>query len=198
MTASEIDDESLRPSTKWIEAGSGDLGKLFVEIIGCDGLPNMDTQIAGGGKTDAFVSMVYEDTIVNSEVINDVLSPRWMPWTQRAFVFNVMHPSNDLMVGVLDYDSPAPMAEHDPIGRCEVDITNLLPNTEYTLCYDLYTSALVKKRKKKGSIKLRVRLELHDARKALIVGMKPPPEVRSVASVLSCSFSRSNHCLFVL
>lgn len=117
MTTSEIDNESLRPSTKWIEAGSGELGKLFVEIIGCDDLPNMDTKVAGGGKTDAFVSLVYEDSIVNSEVINDVLSPRWMPWTQRAFIFNVMHPSNDLMVGVLDYDSPAPLAEHDPIAR---------------------------------------------------------------------------------
>jgi len=82
MTESELDAESLNPSSKWIEAGTGDLGQLFVEIIGCDGLPNMDTQAMGGGKTDAFVSMIYEDSIVNTEVINDTLRPRWMPWTQ--------------------------------------------------------------------------------------------------------------------
>lgn len=83
------------------------------------------------------------------------------------------------MVGVLDYDSPAPMAEHDPIGRAEIDVTNLRPGTEYTLYYDLYTSAIVKKRKSKGSIKVRLRLELSNQRKTLISAVNPPPEVRS-------------------
>ena len=178
MTEAEIDAESLKPSTKWIEAGSGDIGKLFVEVIGCDGLPNMDTQAMGGGKTDAFASIVYEDCIVNTEVINDTLSPRWMPWTQRAFIFSMMHPSSEFMVGVLDYDSPAPMAKHDPIGRASVDITNFRPGMEYTLYYDLYTSAIVKKRKAKGSIKLRIRLELPNERKAIMRGLQPPPQVR--------------------
>jgi len=179
MTEAELDAESLKPSSKWIEVGSGDLGKLYVEVIGCDGLPNMDTAAMGGGKTDAFACLVYEDAIVNTEVINDTLRPRWMPWTQRAFIFNVMHMSSDLKVGVLDYDSPAPMAEHDPIGRAEVDITNLRPGTEYTVYFDLYTSAILKKRKSKGSIKLRVRLEVPDERKAIMSALGPPPQVRN-------------------
>lgn len=176
MTKVEIEAESLKPSTKWIETGSGDLGKLFVEIISCDGLPNVDCRELGD-KTDAFVCAVYEDAIVNTEVIKNTLSPRWMPWTQRAFIFNVRHPSSDLMIGVLDYDSPAPMARHDPIGRTEINVTNMRPGTEYILFYDLYPSATVKKREAKGSIKLRIRLELHDERKALLAALQPPPQV---------------------
>lgn len=176
MTSEEIDVESEKPSKKWIEAGSGQLGKLFVEVIACDGLPNMDTAALGGGKTDAFASLIYEDSIVNTEVINDVLSPRWMPWTQRAFIFHITHPSSQLMVGVFDYDSPAPMAEHDGIGRAAIDITNFRPDTEYTLYYDLYTSAIVKKHKSKGQIKLRMRIEIPDGRKYVLAAVKPPHE----------------------
>jgi len=179
MTETELDNESLKPSSKWIEAGSGDLGKLFVEIISCDGLPNMDSQLVGEGKTDAFVCIVYEDVVVNTEVIQNTLSPRWMPWTQRAFIFNVMHPSSDLMLGVLDYDLQTPTSEHDPIGRAEIGVAFMRPGTEYVLNYDLYTSAMVKKRKANGSIKLRVRLELPNERKALIAAASPPPQVSS-------------------
>lgn len=176
MTSAEIDAESEKPSKKWIETGSGQLGKLYVEVIACDGLPNMDTPVLGGGKTDSFACLVYGDSIVNTEVINDILSPRWMPWTQRAFVFNIMHPSPQLMVGVFDYDSPLPTAEHDPIGRAAVDITNFQKDTVYTLYYDLYTSAIVKKRKSKGQIKLRIRIEIPDGKKCLLAAIKPPPE----------------------
>ena len=196
MTEAELETESLKPSKEWIEIGSGDLGKLFVEILSCDGLPNMDCKELGEGKTDAFACLVYEDAIVNTEVIKNTLSPRWMPWTQRAFIFNVMHPSSDLMIGVLDYDSPAPTARHDPIGRIDLAVTNMRPGTEYTVNFDLYPSATVKKRKPKGSIKLRIRLELHNERKALLAALRPPPQVRACNSSLrSLSFCRTdNNC----
>ena len=64
--------------------------KVFVEIIGCDKLPNLDASILGE-KTDAFVSVVYEDCCARTDTVDNSLSPRWMPWTQRAFVFNMMH-----------------------------------------------------------------------------------------------------------
>jgi hypothetical protein len=141
----------------------------------------MGTKAMGGGKTNVFASIVYEDCIVNNEVINDTLSPtgRWMPWTQRAFIFNTMHPLSELMVGVLDYDSPAPMATHDPIGGASVDIANLRPKTEYTLSYNLYMSTIVKKRKSNGSRKLWIRLEVPNERKAIMAGLQPPPQVRN-------------------
>jgi hypothetical protein len=116
LTEEEIEKEAFAPSTKWIEAGTGSVGKYYVEIIGCDGLPNMDFSVTGRDKTDgkfkecklkvdyrtttmltscrysveAFCTMVYEDCVVNSDVIHDCLSPRWPSWSQRAFVFNIM------------------------------------------------------------------------------------------------------------
>lgn len=180
MTPAQLEAESEKLSTKWIEAGSGQIGKLFVEVLGCDNLPNMEAVGALGQKTDAFACLIYGDAVVNTEVIDDVLSPRWMPWTQRAFVFHMMHPSAQLYVGVFDYDAPTPMADHDPIGRATIDITNFRLDTVYTLYYDLYTSAIVKKRKIKGQIKLRLRIEIPvDKRRDLLVAsVKPPEQVR--------------------
>ena len=124
LSHEQIEAEAQKPSTNWIEAGSGDLGRLFVEVIGCYNLPNLDempvvggvlpaANVLTGGKTDAFVCMVYEDTIVNTDVINDSLSPRWMPWSQRAFAFHIFHPSSQLMVGVFDYDSALQGTAHE-------------------------------------------------------------------------------------
>ncbi len=41
MTRDEIQFEALKPSKKWVDAGSGTMGTVFLEIIGCDDLPNM-------------------------------------------------------------------------------------------------------------------------------------------------------------
>lgn len=52
LTENEIEHEALKPSAKWIEAGTGSVGKYYVEIIGCEGLPNMDFSVTGRDKTD--------------------------------------------------------------------------------------------------------------------------------------------------
>lgn len=39
MTHAQIQDEAAKRSTNWLDAGSGDLGKIYLEIIGCDNLP---------------------------------------------------------------------------------------------------------------------------------------------------------------
>ena len=43
MSEQQLHDESLKDSREWIDSGSGNLGYLFVEIIACDELPNLDT-----------------------------------------------------------------------------------------------------------------------------------------------------------
>ena len=73
MTEQEIEHEVLQPSTYWIEAGNGSLGKIYLEIIGCDKLPNMDVgnvslKLPHKDKTDAFACIVYEDVIVNTDL----------------------------------------------------------------------------------------------------------------------------------
>lgn len=104
MTKEALQKEALEPSQHWVDVGSGKLGKVHLEIIGCDGLPQLDSGAFLGNKTDAFVSVVFEDSISKTDVIDDTLSPRWMPWSQRAFQLHMMHPSSQLYLGVFDYD----------------------------------------------------------------------------------------------
>ena len=39
MTHEQIQAEAFKRSTKWLDCGSGDLGKIYLEVIGCDNLP---------------------------------------------------------------------------------------------------------------------------------------------------------------
>ena len=144
LTREQIEAEALKPSTRWVEAGSGDVGKLYFEVIGCDHLPNMDSSTMSlYDKTDAFVCTVFEDCIVNTDVIGNDLSPRWMPWSQRAFVFPIRNPSSHLLLGVFDYDPETSLGQlvqrgaqsqvHDAIGRVVINISNFRPGTEYVL-----------------------------------------------------------------
>jgi hypothetical protein len=114
-----------------------------------------------------------------------------MPWCRRAFSFRIAHPQSDLIIGVFDYDppiSPIQLATqtlsgiHDPIGRCIVKLSGLLPQTEYTLTYPLYFGELDEHREKaRGTLTLRVQIHYYDKRKTLLAAMKPPPP-----SFLSC------------
>lgn len=79
LTKEAITAESMKPSMNWVEAGSGDLGKLYVEVLGCTNLPNMDAMTTNvRDKTDAFGCLVFEDSIVMTDVIGDTLSPRYV------------------------------------------------------------------------------------------------------------------------
>jgi hypothetical protein len=72
MTLSQIEDETMKPSYEYIEAGSGSLGKIMLEILKCDDLPNKDKKLPGSmdmGLTDAFAAIVFEDAVVNTDVI---------------------------------------------------------------------------------------------------------------------------------
>jgi hypothetical protein len=175
MTQQEVYDEALKPSKKWVKVGSngGDIGKVHVEIIACNDLPNMvrayvwivntaDLQYAKflsallllkdlgvGDFTDPFVGLVFEDNMVRTDVIHDALDPRWMPWCTRAFCFNINHPSSILMLGVFDYDAAT---THDPIGRVIVNMANFQSDTTYLLHYALHDDP------KQEDVRIRYRL----------------------------------------
>lgn len=136
MTQQQVYEEALKPSKKWVEAGNGDVGKIYLEILACNDLPNLDVGV--GDYTDPFVGIVFEDVMVRTDVIHDVLDPRWMPWCTRAYCFNVIHPSSLLQIGVFDYDAAT---QHDPIGRVVINTANFQSNTEYVLHYALHHSA---------------------------------------------------------
>lgn len=174
MSKQEIRVETRRPSHQWVEAGSGTLGKLYCEVLACHGLPNVDFGEAMGNVTDSFVCLVYEDACAMTDVIDDELSPHWLPWTQRAFSFGFMHPASILYVGVFDYDLGTC---HEPIGRIAVNVSNLQRNTIHTLKYNLYPSSNVTDRTPVGSITIRVRIECHDEKAALLAALQPRPKI---------------------
>jgi hypothetical protein len=178
MTKKEIEVETPKESQNWIDVGTGKLGRLFVEILGCDDLPNLDSGGFAGNKTDTFVSLVYEDSTLQTDVIDDTLSPRWLPWTKRAFIFHVFHSSSQLFLGVFDYDdSLNPADDHDLVGRVSIDLTNLQKDTVYTLKYEIFDTARMTQREGRGFITARVRLEIDDDRKLLLSNLEPPPQM---------------------
>jgi Ca2+-dependent lipid-binding protein len=177
MTHEEIQHEVLKPSRHWSEAGVGDKGRIYVEVLSCDELPNLDTGGFLGNKTDAFVSLVYEDVYVRTDTIDDCLSPRWMPWSNRAFIFNIDHSSSQIFLGVFDFDAGGVFDDHDLIGKATIDVTNLRKNTDYTLSYNIYPSAIVTGRKIKGKVTIRLRLEIPDERKLVLCALEPPKSV---------------------
>lgn len=174
LSPKDIHVETRRPSHNWVEAGSGTLGKLYCEVLACHDLPNVDIGEAVGNVTDSFVCLVYEDTCAMTEVIDDELSPHWLPWTQRAFCFGMMHPASILYLGVFDYDLGT---SHEPIGRIAVNVSNLQRNTIHTLKYNLHPSANVTDRTAVGSITIRVRIECPDEKAALLAALKPRPKI---------------------
>ena len=171
----EIENEWYKPSENWVEAGSGNVGKLYVEILGCDGLENKDIDIMGN-TSDPFVCITFEDTVVNTDVINDSLTPRWMPWSQRAFVFNVMHPSSQLYIAVMDHDGGV-KSSHDKLGRCVINPSNARTHTVYYYSFDLLDNDSFN-RKVTGKIKLRFRFECTNHRQYLLSAFQARKEYR--------------------
>lgn len=173
MTRQEMTAETLKPSKQWVSAGTGDLGKLYVEILSCTGLPNVDVGEAVGNLTDCFVCAVFEDAMAQTPVIDDELSPHWLPWTQRAFCFGLMHPASMLYLGAFDFDLG--LTDHENIGRVAVNISSLQRDTVYTLKYNLYKSSNVTDRTPSGSITIRLRIEYENEKDVLMAAFQPRP-----------------------
>jgi hypothetical protein len=178
LTKQALAYEVQKETFQWIDTGSGPVGRLFVEILGCDELPNRDRL---GSKTDAFVVLVFEDSATQTDIIDDTLNPRWPPWSKRGFIFHFLHPSSNLFIGVFDYD---PVLEPDLIGhadsnfigRVAIDLSNLRPDTVYTLTYDIFPTARTMARVRAGSITVRLRVDVEDERKLMLTVLRPPPE----------------------
>lgn len=93
------------------------------------------------GYTLQFVCAVFEDVMVQTPVIDDELSPHWLPWTQRAFRLGIMHPASMLYLGVFDYDLG--ITDHEAIGRVAINISNYQRDTTYCLKFNLHKSSNV-------------------------------------------------------
>jgi hypothetical protein len=184
LSNDDLEKETMKHSTRWIEVGQGDCGRVYFELLKCDELPNLDKM--NMSKTDAFANIVFESNIVNTDVINNCLNPRWPCWSTRAFVFNVEHPSSDIFISIVDYDdgkAPLQMIQktvkqgevHDPVARTLISLSKFVPDTTYTLKFPLYYGELEEHRKTvRGYMTVRLRIEWNDVRQALIKGLLPP------------------------
>ena len=203
MTKAEICRQALEPSYKWIQAGiehkhdhehegehdtidrinslsnlkglgkcSGAIGQLNIEIIQAQDLPNLDSGTLGN-FTDAFIAMVFEDSICRTDIIHDELSPRFMPWCQRAFTFSIQHPSSLLFLGAFDYDA---IGNNTPIGRVVLDLSKFRGNTVYLLQYKLHSDP--NKHDERGMLTIRLSIEWDSEKKALMKSFSAPPKFR--------------------
>ena len=172
MTRDEMVEEAYKPSKQWISAGDGATGRIYLEILRCEGLPKMDINL--NDLTDAFVGIVFEDTMIRTDVIWDDLNPVWMPWTNRAFELRVQHPSSILMLGVFDYDE-VPVDFHDPIGRVVISLANFRCSTDYTLHYKLHHDPRQEDDEPRGILVIRLRIEWEDESEAMKMSFKPAP-----------------------
>jgi len=173
MSDHEIKNETRQPSQFWCEVGSGNMGKVYLEVLSCHDLPNMDLGENWGNLTDAFVTAVCEDGVVQTAIIDDELSPRWMPWVKRAFCFNIKHMTSMLYFAVFDYDLGF---AHEPIGRVAVNLSHFKQDTVYTLKYNIYNAANVTERTNNGAITVRLRVEVRNEKAAYIAALQPRPK----------------------
>jgi len=169
LTEEEVIAATYSPSKQWIECGSGSHGRVYVEILHCDKLPNCD---AGGGlagnKTNAFVNIVYEDAAVQTDVLQNCLSPLWLPWTKRAFAFNRTHPLSSMYIGVFHYDVVNPLG-HQGIGRIAINLQQMRAHHDYILKYNLHHSSVYSNRTPNGSITVRLRIDPGGSEKAFLL-----------------------------
>jgi len=186
LTKTQLEKEALSPSYSWLDIGSGTLAKVYLEIIGCDGLRDTDKNVLDkDDKTDACCCIVYEDTIVCTETVNDCLSPRWMPWTQRAFVLHTESVYARLRIGVFDKDKglKEQFGGHDYLGRIDINLANCETETEYILKYNLrgegeeQTLSRFGEKTKSGTITIRLHLECSDPRALLMSALSIPEKM---------------------
>jgi hypothetical protein len=108
MTEEELRCKCQDPPSNWIQVGWSDhpdmLKRVYLKVLKCRGHPNTDVGGSIGNKTNLFILVVYGNVMVQTEVINDRLSPMWMLRLSHTFVFQLSYPSTAMHIGVADYN----------------------------------------------------------------------------------------------
>jgi hypothetical protein len=130
--------------------------------------PNLDTL----SKTDAVCYFVCGPFAFASDVIDGVLSPVWPSKSRRACTFPLFHAYQKLFVAVFDDDGPG--SNDDFAGRVVLDIARLRPNSVYDIYLPLRFYQNVYVDKPRGVIRLRLRVEWNNERRALLSYFKLP------------------------
>jgi hypothetical protein len=151
LTSDEIQRFIYKPSTKWKEMGTGTLGTIYLEVLGCDSLPRREKNGLLGDKRDAFVQIIYGDSRSQTDVIDSCLSPRWLPWMGRAFTLHMKEQCAVIFLAVFDFDLKQ---SHVFIGRVAIPLVHFHPNTEYLLDYKIHRNSTSQNRPSFGTLKV--------------------------------------------
>lgn len=160
MTHEELCEEMLRPSSEFHDVrvstkfgDNNEIGTLRVEVLGCLGLPKLDRF----SKTDAVCYLVCGSHAFATDVIPGKFNPIWPRHSRRACIFPLYHAYAQLFVGVFDDDGPS--ENDDFAGRVVIDIARLRPGSTYDVTLPLRLSSYAYTRRRRGSVRLRFRLE---------------------------------------
>mmetsp|Transcript_26725 Transcript_26725/g.57465 ORF Transcript_26725/g.57465 Transcript_26725/m.57465 type:complete len:1125 (-) Transcript_26725:1193-4567(-) len=179
MTEKDLYHEMTTTSEKWEDFRTqsvGDreeemIGSLHCEVLACHGLPKLDKL----SSTDAVCYFVCGPYAFASDVIDGFLSPVWPSKSRRACVFPIFHAYQKLYAGIFDDDGPG---QHDDFaGRVVIDLARLRPNSVYDIFLPLRMYQNTYARKSRGVIHLRLRVEWHDERKALLSYLTRPKKI---------------------
>ena len=138
------------------------VGTLYVEILQCFGLPKTELL----GEASSFCVAVVGDCAFQTDVMPPVANPMWLRRMRRAAQFPLPTAYARLYVGVLGRDT---VDRGDAFaGRIAVDVSRLRPGSTYDVTLPLRQSAHVYARQQRGAIRLRLHLEWHSERQALL------------------------------
>ena len=134
-------------------------------------------------STDAVCYFVCGPFAFATDVIDGFLSPVWPSKSRRACIFPIFHAYQKLYAGVFDDDGAG--AHDDFAGRVVIDLSRLRPNAVYDvfLPLRLYQNTYVKK--PRGVIRLRLRLEWDDERKAFLSYLKRPQKTKQLGNAVT-------------
>jgi len=187
MTEKDLYNEMTTMSDKWEDFRGqvvGDredemIGCVHAEVLACHGLPKLDKL----SSTDAVCYFVCGPYAFASDVIDGFLSPVWPSKSRRACIFPLFHAYQKLFVGVFDDDGAG--QQDDFAGRVVVDVSRLRPNSVYDIFLPLRMYQNTYINKPRGVIHLRVRVEWHDERKALLSYLKRPKKTKQLDNAIT-------------
>jgi len=109
------------------------LGEVRLEVLEAVGLRKSDLM----SKNDVFAIAVLEGAAGITTTLLNEDHPRWTPDHARAFCFPTRKPHSRLYVALFDADD---MDDDDPLGRVEIPLGALYPNTVYDVWAPLQNS----------------------------------------------------------
>lgn len=140
------------------------VGQVALEIMQCFGLPKPDSTL--GSEASAFCIAVSGSHAFRTDTMPPVGNPMWLSRMRRACIFPVLHAYARVYIGVFGQN---PEGRKDGFaGRIVLDLSRFRPNCTYDITLPLRQSAHAYSRSQRGAIRIRVHLDWHSERQAIL------------------------------